>query len=309
MMLTLTRPAGLLVGCAMLLGLATVGATAAERPGIISLDLPIGPRAVGMGAAYVSIADDATAMYWNPAGLSRVSVADKHFEIMFQHNEWIADFRQEYVGGATRLGPHAFGGSFSGFYVGDIDGRDEFGQPTVAFGAYDVAVTASYAYALNTRTSLGASGKYIVTNIDDLTRFAFALDLGGQYELVPDLWIGGAVTNIGKGVTFVEEQDTLPTAVQVGGSYRLPQRVGNGSVLLAVDVRKTRGDDAHVLFGGEYDYAGLARFQAGYRSGYDNDDLNFGIGTQVAGWKLHYAVVPFDSDLGTTHRFAIGFQL
>ena len=80
--------------------------------------------------------------------------------------------------------------------------------------------------------------------------FAFALDLGVQYELQPDLWIGGAVTNLGQGVTFITEQDDLPTAVQVGGSYRLPQRIGNGSLLVAADVRQTRGDDAHLLVGG-----------------------------------------------------------
>ncbi len=287
----------------------TAGAVAAERPGMISLDLPIGPRAVGMGGAFASIADDATAMYWNPAGIARLTVADKHFNIMFQHNEWIADFRQEYVGGATRIGKHGFGGSFSGFYVGDIDGRDEYGQPTPSFGAYDVAVTGSYSYSLSPRLAVGASGKYLVANIDDLTRFAFALDLGAQFEVRPDLWVGGAVTNLGKGVTFVREQDELPTAVQGGVSYLLPQRLGNGTLLLAADVRQTRGDDAHLLVGGEYDYAGAVQFQAGYRGGYDNDDLSFGVGTLVSGWELQYAVVPFSSDLGTTHRVAVGFQL
>ena len=297
------------VGIGLVAGGLGAAAGAADRPGLVSLELPIGPRAVGMGGAFVSVADDPTATYWNPAGLARVAVPERHFAIQFQHNEWISDFRQEFVGGSTRIGPHAFGGSFSGFYIGDIDGRDEFGQATTTFGAYDVVVTGSYAHAITDRASAGGSVKYIVANIDDLTHFAFAGDLGAQVEVVPDLRVGGAVTNLGRGLTFISERDQLPTAVQVGGSYRLPQRLGNGSLLVALDVRKARGDDAHVLLGAEYDYGGLAQFQAGYRTGFDNEGLSFGAATAVSSVKVSYAVVPFDSDLGTTHRFAIGFRL
>ena len=295
---------------ALMTGIHAGGAVAADRPGLISLELPIGPRAIGMGSAFTSIADDVTAMYWNPAGLTRLTVADKHFDLMFQHNEWIADFRQEFIGGGTRVGKHAFGGSFSGFYANDLDGRDEFGQPTTTFGAYDAVLTGSYAYAINPRLSAGVSAKYIVANIEDITHFAFAFDVGGQYEVRPDLWIGGAVTNLGSGITFVSERDDLPTAFQFGASYLVPKRLGNGSFLVAADVRKTRGiDDTHLLIGAEYDYAAAAQFQIGYRSGFDNDDINFGIGTQVSLVRLNYAFVPFGSDLGNTHRIAFGLRL
>lgn len=294
--------AGLLVA-----GLVS-SAAAADRPGLVSLELPIGTRGTGLGSAFVSVVDDPTATHWNPAGLARLDVAEKKFSILFQHNEWISDFRQEYVGGGTRFGKHAVGGSFSGFYIGDIDGRDEFGRPTVTFGAYDVVVTGSYAYSVNDRIALGGSLKYIVENIDTLTEFAFAADLGAQYELRPDLRLGGAVTNMGSGLTFVNDKDDLPTAVQVGGSYVLPWRLGNGSLLAALDVRQARGDDAHVLFGGEYDYAGVARAQVGYGTGYDNAGISFGLGATVARFDLGYAVVPFDSDLGSTQRFALGYR-
>jgi hypothetical protein len=262
-----------------------------------------------MGSAFVSVADDPTATYWNPAGLTRLGLGDRNFEVLFQHNEWISDFRQEYVGAGTRFGRHAVGGSFSGFYVNDIDGRDENGTPTLAFGVYDAVVTASYAFALNDRMALGGSGKYIVSSIDDHSEFAFAADLGAQYQLTPELRIGGAVTNMGSGLTFVREQDDLPTAVQVGGSYMVPGEIGSGSLLLALDLRKARGDDSHALFGAEYDYRGVAQAQVGYGTGYDNQGINFGAGATVSGWQLNYAIVPFDMDLGSTHRFSIGFRL
>ncbi len=297
------------LGLTLALGLGA-GSSAAEPVGLLSLDLPVGPRATGMGSAFVSVADDPTAMYWNPAGLTRLGAPEKHFDILFQHNEWLSDMRQEYIAAGTRFGgKHAVGGSFSGFYLGDLEGRDEFGRPTVDFGTYDVVVTGSYAYQVHPSTSLGGSLKYIVTNIDDLTHFAFAGDLGTQIEVAPDIRVGGAVTNLGSGIQFINERDELPTAVQVGGSYLLPYDIGNGSVLVAADVRKTRGDDAHVLFGAEYDHAGVAQVQLGYRTGWDNDGINFGLGAAIGTWRLGYAVVPFDSDLGSTHRFSVGFRL
>ena len=41
-----------------------IGTTAAKF-----LHMNVGSRAVGMGGAFTSIANDASAMYWNPAGL------------------------------------------------------------------------------------------------------------------------------------------------------------------------------------------------------------------------------------------------
>jgi hypothetical protein len=306
-----SRNSGLALASAILCGvtLAASAARAEERPGLVSLELPVGTRATGMGSAFVSVADDPTAMFWNPAGLARLGVKEKHFDILFQHNEWLDDFRQEFVAGATRIGRHAFGGSFSGFYISDLEGRDESGLPTVNFGAYDAVTTGSYAFKINEAAAVGGSLKYIVTNIDDITHFAFAADLGAQVEVAPEVHVGGAVTNLGSGVTYITHEDDLPTAVQLGGSYVLPYDLAHGSLLVALDYRKARGDDSHVLFGAEYDHAQVVQLQVGYGTGYDNQGINFGVGAHISNWRLGYAIVPFESDLNSTHRFSIGFQL
>lgn len=49
----------------------TYAQTFSFDPSILSV-VPIGPRAAAMGRAFVAIADDATALAWNPAGLARV---------------------------------------------------------------------------------------------------------------------------------------------------------------------------------------------------------------------------------------------
>ena len=47
------------------------------------LKIPVGPRAIGLGGAFAAIADDATASYWNPAGM----VYLPYREVLFQHQE------------------------------------------------------------------------------------------------------------------------------------------------------------------------------------------------------------------------------
>ena len=56
------------------------------------LSIGVGSKAVSMGGAFTSIADDATAMYWNPAGLSYFNTR----ELYFNHSDWIADISFDY---------------------------------------------------------------------------------------------------------------------------------------------------------------------------------------------------------------------
>ena len=44
---------------------------------IITLEMPVGARQLGMGEAGAALADDPTAMYYNPAGLAFGPLADE----------------------------------------------------------------------------------------------------------------------------------------------------------------------------------------------------------------------------------------
>ena len=53
------------------------------------LKITVGARAAGMGNAFVAIADDATALYWNAAGIARIET-DKS-QLSLNHAGWLAD--------------------------------------------------------------------------------------------------------------------------------------------------------------------------------------------------------------------------
>ena len=78
-----------LILLSLLLGVDKTGTSAAKF-----LSIGSGAKAVGMGGAYTSIADDASSMYGNPAGIARI---DK-MELYIDHSNWLVDIQYDYTG-------------------------------------------------------------------------------------------------------------------------------------------------------------------------------------------------------------------
>ena len=79
-----------------------------QRAGTASgtfLKIGIGARATGLGEAFVAVANDPTAIYWNPAGLASI----QRQELAISHVEWPADIRFEHL--ALVLPVRRLGGS------------------------------------------------------------------------------------------------------------------------------------------------------------------------------------------------------
>ena len=90
-------------GLAPLLGLALLAPPARaqftlgeQRAGTASgtfLRIGLGARATGMGESFVAVANDPSAIYWNPAGLASL----QRRELAISHVQWPADIRYEHL--------------------------------------------------------------------------------------------------------------------------------------------------------------------------------------------------------------------
>src|ERR1700691_1797729 len=88
------------------------------------LSLGVGARAVAMGQAYSAAADDATALYWNPAALTNV----KGGQVTLMHAAYIASSYYDYAAAAKNLGSYgAVGAGLQYFSLGGINGTDASG--------------------------------------------------------------------------------------------------------------------------------------------------------------------------------------
>ncbi len=290
-----------------------LSATALAAPvGFRSLKIEPGVTASGMGYAYTAVADDPSALYWNPAGLTRNAPGQS---ALLTHTEWIFDQRMEYAAFVWNRGEDAFGAGISGFYLGGIERRDEdpLAEPLGDFGAYDIVVTAAYARVVGP-FRLGLAAKPFYTKIDRVSAHGVALDLGAQWEApLRGLVLGGAVANLGNEPNYIDEPFSLPVDLRGGAAYQIGLGERDASLLVAAEARKIQEEDTRFHVGADLRIGEVASFRVGYKLGYDEEEseeesYSFGFGLSRDFYSIQYAVVPFSSAAGTVHRFGIGFR-
>ena len=304
-----SRSAGLfLVAFVTAACIAPGGAHAAVgEAGFAFLKVGVGARAMGLGSAFVALADDPTALQWNPAGLA---AAHKGIAVTAMHNEWIEDFRQEYAAISGPIGPGTAGASFTGFYTSELERRDDTGVLTGHFGFNDIAATLGYGATVAPGFDAGASVRYIREMIDSEDATAVAIDLGGRYRVrETGLSMGAAIQNLGGEATFVSESFPLPRTVRAGAAYRHALGSSGHNALLSTEYRKARGDDGKFHVGGEFGFRDWLALRAGAKFGYDDQDLSFGLGVVRGVIRFDYAILPIGSNLGSSHFFSIGANL
>lgn len=221
------RPLWLLVACLALPGVlhaqnvSKVGTTAGEF-----LQIGVGARAAALGGAFVATADDAAALYWNPAGLSRMTQS----EALVTHSEWLADVTFDYLGVGLQMGAlGTVGVSVTMLSVPDMLVRTEDRQEGTGetFDAGDLAVGLSIGRAVTDRFSIGITAKFIQQRIWHASATGFAVDLGTQFrtDFFGGLTIGAALYNFGTDMRM-NGRDlrtfTDPDPRQQGNNDRIP---------------------------------------------------------------------------------------
>jgi hypothetical protein len=156
------------------------------------LKIGVGARAAAMGNAFVGIANDATAGYWNPAGLSR---AKKSPELALMHSEYFAGIaKYDYAGFTMPIDDkRRFGASIIRLGVDDIantlnlvdqNGNINF-SAVESFSVADLALLLSLSQDMSFLPGLTMGGNLKVVNRNVgkfATAWGFGVDLGAQYK-------------------------------------------------------------------------------------------------------------------------------
>jgi hypothetical protein len=203
----------LLLSCASFIWAQNkVGTTAAEF-----LTIPVGAKAIGMGGAFVASADDITAAFYNPGGLSRIN----ENQFLVNYSEWLVGSKHSWIG----LGIKATDDDYVAISVDNLDyGEEEVTTVDSPEGtgemwnASDLACNLSYCRNLTDRFSIGATVKYIQQKIWNESATSFAADIGLLYRTqLEGLNIGMSISNFGKDMKL-EGKDLL-RPIDVDESY------------------------------------------------------------------------------------------
>lgn len=299
------RPAGP-VALLVLLILGTSGGAGADMS---FLAYGVDAQSIVLGQAVTSLVDDAAACYWNPAGLAHV----ERSQLLLSHVESFADLRREYAAVTQPVGGMAFGFAFDGVWTDNLEGYDEYANPTGSFGWSQFEAGLSVGMPIGSGIAVGAAGKLLREDIGAYSTSGWAIDLGAQWapEWRVPLRFGLAVKNVGPAMKFIEREFDLPLMVQGGVSWQRALGSNGSRLTLAADLKSVRDDGTAALFGAEYGYGNLLSFGVGYQGGQDNQDVSFGLGVERGRVGFHWAYVPISDELGNEdeHRFSLRLAL
>lgn len=301
-----------ILALSLLLLLPWQAGVAGNRSGIVTaqfLKLPTSARATAMGNAQVALAEGAGSIAYNPAGiLTTTNVA-----VGGSYNAWFADITHSFMGAAVNLG--AWGTVGAGLTVLTTDDMvvttPAFPEGTgELFKASDYAFTLSYAVQVSEEFGIGVNGKYIQSFLynDELKANSLAFDIGSLYD-IPTLRtrLGISVNNLGKDMTYINEQYSLPTSLRFGARTTVVQEDAH-LLYAAFQVARPNDADEQYNLGVEYVFQNLLSLRTGYRFNYDTENWSGGLGLNlntlgVAG-QLDYAYTNYKF-LPGTHMFSI----
>jgi hypothetical protein len=290
----------------VLLGQAKVGTAGAQF-----LKLGVGARANGMGDAFVAVSNDATAMYYNPAGLTQLY--DR--EIIFTHVDYPAEIAYEFVGLAYPL--YRVGGVLGfGFYMLNGGSFDETTHEYPlgtgrTFGAREYAATMSYGRNLTDRFSVGLTLKFIDELYEEERSSGWAADVGTNYDTgFRNFKISMVITNFGPDMTFVSESYPLPINFKFGGAINVLDGAKHKGVF-ALEAMHPSDNLEKYNVGFEYGYDGKYFLRAGDKFNYDEGTFSLGAGVRLPWNKRELRLDYAYQDLGRleqAHRFTLGFK-
>ena len=234
--------------------LALPGIAMAQLPGLtgqtknyISTGMPIlliAPDAIsaGMGDAGAASTPDIYSAHWNNA---KYAFIDGDIGVGTTYTPWlrnlkVSDMNLLYLGGFKRINSRsAVGASLTYFSLGEIQGTDADGNSRGTMNPNEFAVDVTYAMKLNNQLSLGATGRFVnsdLTNgqqISDGSGYvttkpatSIAADLGLYWQSPIDksqeIAFGAFFSNLGAKLSYSDDdtkKEFLPANLRIGGRY------------------------------------------------------------------------------------------
>jgi len=221
-------------------------------------------RSSGMGETGVAIADNANAVYWNPAGLGFLDYftrgSDFEDPVVFRqislaYSPWLPQFQADlyysygvYAQHIEDVGTIAVNLMYMN--LGLFQRTNMLGQKLDEFVANEFAFSIAFGMKITEELALGGGLKYIRSNLAPAfgstpasTGSSGALDLGALWKpqnlgfLEDRLALGFNLQNVGPKITYITESDPLPTNLKLGAAYTFYKDEFN-DLKVALDFRK-----------------------------------------------------------------------
>ena len=252
-------------------------------------------RARGMGGAFTAVADDATAIFFNPAGLAQ---SDNHLQIGFsqlynpkfaEHGTAAAAIKLPEKWGRLGLGARFFGVTFE-----DVDLMSE--------KTFSLSHGFVLQHDIHSTICMGYTGNFhhLAFDDEDDTDSALSLDLGVNAVLHGRTRFGFTVANLFKARMGHESQNELPSKLALGLAYQ-----PYDGVTTSVELKKDFAKETEFMGGVEARIFEPLTLRFGI---HHNPALyNLGLGLNIRGVEIDYSY-SFHNVLPSTSHINVGYK-
>jgi len=265
----------------------------------------VGARALALGNAYVAVPFDASAIYWNPAGMDYIDYKNAtsfYTNLPFGTNFYFLGYvHPTIISGAFGVGIVGYGGD-------GVDIRD--GQNVEGgTGSYsEQIVYFAYGKQLPWKISGGVNFKIYHQNLLGNTATSVGMDLGFLYRpdftnsLLSGLSVGMTIQNfVGPRMKAGTDVDIFPVNVRLGLAKPILTNEWGPQLTFFMDVEQGERVPFKYHAGTEYVFQNKAML----RVGMNNNQLAFGIGATFQQFQLDYSFGKFAShELNSSHRIS-----
>ncbi len=300
-----TAKRGVLPALLFFASLAPVFAGGPGSAGMQVLKSDISPRAMGMGGAFVAVADDSYAMNYNPAGLGQLYMP----EVSGMYLSGFEDSGLNNFAAAMPLPLTGFGGltkpsvglALMTSGAGSFTSRMIDPGGTITEKSYDaqndMALTLGYGekvfaeevkileHEYKIDQYLGFNVKYLKsTMLEKYSASAVAVDVG-WLAMEPKLGLSAAASlaNVGSTLKYVSDRTKLPSIIRLGISYQQPTIMDQSLLVAAEGDFYTAESGKSLRLGLEYHFERVFNLRLGYKTGEDNGAMTMGIGVRPFG--------------------------
>jgi len=261
-------------------------------------------RAMAMGSAFVGVADDSSALLWNPGGLGLLPQG----ELTLHHNSWLVGTMEESLIAAIPLeGLGGIGAMVNTMNYGTFQGRDYSGALTVPYSVNNYGFMVGWGKEWTPGFSAGLA---LQGNLQDGSNQSYGVlsgDVGVVYSPDNHLRFGAALINFGGN----QAKAWVASTIEAGASFRTDFGKLH-SFLLAVDGTLEPQGVNRLGIGAEYAFQSSYFLRAGFQFFDQNNEiqgfqeLTAGAGIRLGDLQLDYAYLPY-GDLGTSHRISLSY--
>ena len=276
------------------------------------LKIGVSARASGMGNAFTAVSNDATAIYWNPAGMVELT----RTQVTLNSVVWPADIDIYFVGAVftTPYFPGTFGISARALTMDPQEERTIYmPQGTKRFfDAGDMSFGLSYAMYFTDRFSAGITAHFIHMGLADKSVETLAFDFGLIYRIgIQGMKLGMMIQSLGAEVDFDDRAAKMPTLFRVGLSVDAYRR-GAHALLASGEFSHPADNKERMNVGMEYVFNQFFYMRGGYNISYDTEGLAWGLGfridtSQTSDIGLDYAWEDLGF-MGSAHRVTVNFS-